>query len=335
MDLRSLGPFQVNPLGLGTMNISDNGYGAGITRAQAKDLLHQARDLGVDHLDTADVYGFGFSESVIGEAMAGSRDRMVISTKAGMMSRDHRREINGDPQHLRWCCENSLRRLRTDYIDVFYLHRWDPRFSIEHSLEALADLRHRGWIRAIGISEVSAQMLRRAHQAVGIDVVQNEYSLWSRDPESGALAVTQELGISFVAHAPLGRGWFTSTPPSDRNMRQEDSRRSIPRFQPPALAANAKQHQQLLALAESMGITLPQLALGWLLSRHPHITVIPGTRHPAHLAENLSTRSLTAQELEKIDLCFDSTATVGQRLSPQQSREITDPQETPYDTTIA
>lgn len=295
MGKRQLGRFSVNPIGLGCMNLS-HAYGIAPSAEAGERLLLAALDAGVDHFDTAALYGFGANERLLGQVLSRYRQRFTLASKCGMTGVDGKRVIDGRPQTLIQTCEDALRRLDTDVIDLYYLHRWDRQVPIEDSVGALAQLVEQGKIRAIGLSEVSATTLRKAHAVHPITAVQSEYSLWSRNPEIGLLAACRELGVSLVAFSPLGRGFLAGALRSQgalEALESKDIRRAMPRFQAAAFSANLPLLEGLRSLAEEADCTPAQLALGWLLAQGENILPIPGTTRESHLLENLQAAELT------------------------------------------
>ncbi|MFB7449582.1 aldo/keto reductase [Streptomyces sp. NPDC056194] len=285
---RRIGPFEVPAVGLGCMNLS-HAYGVAPTPQEAERLLLTAVEEGVTLFDTAALYGFGANEELVGRVLAGHRDRIVLASKCGMTGVDGRRVVDGRPETIRRTADEALARLRTNVIDVYYLHRLDRKVPVEESVGAMAELVAAGKVRALGLSEVSAATLRRAHAVHPIAALQNEYSLWSRNPEEGTLAAARELGVALVAFSPLARGVLTDAPPDLDALPASDIRRGMPRFDARHYPANLARRSELARLAEQAGTGLPQLALAWVLSRGPHVIAIPGTRSVAHLRENLST----------------------------------------------
>lgn len=283
---RRIGSAEVAAIGLGCMNLS-HAYGVPPAPEDAKRLVLRALDLGVTHLDSAALYGFGRSESLLGELMPSIRDRIHLASKCGMTGVDGKRVIDGRPDTLRRTLDEALARLRTDTIDLYYLHRWDKAMPLEDSVGALADMVAAGKVRAIGLSEVSAATLRRAHAVHPIAAVQSEYSLWSRNAEIAVLAECRRLGVAFVAFSPLGRGFLGGGVTDPGTLEPKDLRRTMPRFQPPHWAANAALLPAYRALAAEAGCTPAQLALAWLLQKAPHVVPIPGTTSLAHLEENV------------------------------------------------
>ncbi|MFC8508037.1 aldo/keto reductase [Streptomyces sp. NPDC057411] len=288
---RGIGPFEVPAVGLGCMNLS-HAYGEPVSPEEAERLLLTALDEGVTLFDTAALYGFGANEELLGRVLAAHRDRIVLASKCGMTGVDGRRVIDGRPETLRRTADEALARLRTDVIDLYYLHRLDRRVPVEESVGALAGLVEAGKVRAIGLSEVSAATLRRAHAVHPVAALQNEYSLWSRNPERGTLEAARELGVALVAFSPLARGFLTAEPPRLDALPPGDIRRAMPRFDERHYPGNLVLREELRKIAEDAGLSLPQLALAWVVSRGPHVVAIPGTRSVAHLRENLSVLGL-------------------------------------------
>jgi aryl-alcohol dehydrogenase-like predicted oxidoreductase len=323
MQKRSLGPLSVLPVGLGCMSLS-HAYGTPPPPAEAARLLRRALDLGYDFFDTAALYGFGGNEKLLGETIMDRRDDFVLASKCGMRGVDGKREINGRPDVLRQTCEESLKRLRTDVIDLYYLHRLDKNVPIEDSIGALADLVRQGKVRAIGVSEVSAATLRRAHAVHPIAAVQSEYSLWTRNPELGVLDACRELGVTFVAFSPVGRGFLAGGLRDPAVLAANDLRRAMPRFQGEHFAANLKLLEGLEAIAGEAGVTPGQASLAWLLARHPFITVIPGTTNLAHLEENWGARTvrLAPDVLARLDQLINQQSVSGPRYSAAVQAEI-------------
>ena len=287
---RPIGPLRVHPVGLGCMNLS-HAYGVPPSPEAAEALLLRALDLGVDFFDTAALYGFGANEELVGRVLAPHRHRFLLASKCGMTGVGgedgvKRRVIDGRPATIRATCEEALQRLRTDVIDLYYLHRRDFQVPIEDSVGALADLVRAGKIRTIGLSEVSADTLRRAHAVHPITAIQTEYSLWTRNPEIAVLDACRELGVAFVAFSPLARGYLPGTLRDVGGFDAKDIRRAMPRFAPTHYAANLALLEGFSALAGEVGCSPAQLALAWVLAQGEHITVIPGTTSIAHLEEN-------------------------------------------------
>jgi aryl-alcohol dehydrogenase-like predicted oxidoreductase len=304
MNTRHIGQFEVTEIGLGCMNLS-HAYAAPPSPEQGKKVILRALELGVTHFDTAALYGFGANELLVGEALHGMRSRVVLASKCGMTGVDGKRVIDGRPETILKTCEESLRRLRTDVIDLYYLHRWDKRVPIEDSVGALAQLVAKGSIRAIGLSEVSAATLRRANAVHRIAAVQSEYSLWSRNAEIAVLDACRELDVAFVAFSPLGRGFLAGAITDPSTLGSKDIRSGMPRFREPAFSSNQALYVKLQAIATAFGATPAQLSIAWLLQKAPFIVPIVGTMNIAHLEEDLAaakvTLSLTAiAELEAL-----------------------------------
>jgi aryl-alcohol dehydrogenase-like predicted oxidoreductase len=329
---RRIGPFQVHPVGLGCMNLS-HAYGAPPPAEAAERLLLTALDLGANLVDTAALYGFGANETLVGRVLKGHRGRIVLCTKGGMAGEPVagskeggalQRVIDGRPATIRRHCEDSLRRLGTDVIDLYYLHRWDKAVPVEETVGEMARLVERGHVRTIGLSEVSAATLRRAHAVHPITAVQSEYSLWSRNPELGVLAACREIGAAFVAFSPTGRGLFTATPPDPAAFAPKDIRRAMPRFEPANWAANLKLRAQVAPLAQEAGCTLAQLALAWVLSRGEHVIALPGTTQEAHLRENLAAAGVTLAPalIEQLEAICTPAAVAGARYNAQNASEV-------------
>jgi aryl-alcohol dehydrogenase-like predicted oxidoreductase len=283
---RSIGSTAVAVIGLGCMNLS-HAYGVPPSREDALRLLDRALDLGVTHFDTAALYGFGRNESLLGAWLRRVRGRVHLASKCGMTGVDGKRVIDGRPETLRRTLDEALARLRTDAIDLYYLHRWDKVVPLEESVGALAGMVAAGKVRAIGLSEVSATTLRRAHAVHPIAAVQSEYSLWSRNAEVATLDECRRLGVAFVAFSPLGRGFLADGVGDPAVLDAKDLRRTMPRFQSPHWGANAALLPAYRALAAEAGCTPAQLALAWLLQKAPHVVPIPGTTSLAHLEENV------------------------------------------------
>lgn len=289
MQQRKLGPFQVGAIGLGCMNLS-HAYGVPPSPEVGEAVLLRALELGVTHFDTAALYGFGANETLVGRVLGKHRSRYTLASKCGMTGVDGKRVIDGRPATIKRTCEESLQRLQTDVIDLYYLHRWDKAVPIEDSMGAMADLVREGKIRSIGLSEVSADTLRRAHAVHPVAALQTEYSLWTRNPEIAVLDACRELGVSFVAFSPVARGFLAGAltdPAQVAAFEAKDIRRAMPRFQSAHFAANLRLLDGYLGLAREAGCTPAQLALAWLLAKGTDILPIPGTTSLAHLEENL------------------------------------------------
>ncbi len=327
MQERQLGPFSVSPIGLGLMNIC-HAYGTPISEEEAERLLLAALDAGVTHFDTAALYGFGASETLVGKFLSKHRARFTLASKCGMAGVPNAegvkvRVIDGRPATLKADCEKALQRLQTDVIDLYYLHRWDMQVPVEDSVGALADLVREGKIRSIGLSEVSAGTLRRAHAVHPIAALQTEYSLWTRNPEIAVLQACRELGVSFVAFSPVARG-FLSGPLDVAAFDAKDIRRAMPRFSPENYAKNQALLPAYLAIAAEVGCTPSQLALAWLLHQGEHILPIPGTRSVAHLMDNLGAVNvrLPAEVLARLDALINPHTVHGSRYTAQGNSEV-------------
>jgi aryl-alcohol dehydrogenase-like predicted oxidoreductase len=294
--------------------------------AQSLRTLEAAFDAGVETFDTADIYGFGHNERLLGQFLAGRRDKVHLASKFGIVRKPgaYERRIDNSPAYIREACEASLARLGTDRIDLYYMHRVDPAMPIEESMGALAQLVEQGKIGAIGLCEVSVATLRRAHAVHPVAAVQSEYSLWSREPEQGMLQACRELGVSFFAYSPLGRGFLTGRIADTSQLAESDFRKSNPRFQDENLAHNRKIVDTLRELATAKGCTPAQLALAWLLAQGPEIIPIPGTKRIAWLKENLGAANvvLGADDLARIAAALPPGVAAGERYTPEGMKGI-------------
>ena len=325
---RQLGPFKVSAISLGCMNVS-HAYGAPVSAAEGERVLLAALDAGVTMFDTAALYGFGANETLVGNVLAKHRSRFTLASKCGMTGVDVTgdgklvRVIDGRPETIRATCEAALKRLQTDVIDLYYLHRWDKQVPIEDSVGALADLVAAGKIRTIGLSEVSAATLRRAHAVHPITALQTEYSLWTRNPEIAVLDACRELGVAFVAFSPVARG-FLCGEMDVTAFDTKDIRRSMPRFTPANYAANLKLLPAYLSLAQEAGCTPAQLALAWLLQQGEDIIPIPGTTSVEHLHDNLSAVNVTldADLVARLEALINESTVQGSRYNEQGNREV-------------
>lgn len=280
---RTVGPFQVSAIGLGCMSLSHS-YGPPPAREDAAKVLLKALDLGCTFFDTAAIYGVGHNEELVGEVLGPHRSKFILASKCGLFATpDGKREVNGRPETLKQTLEDSLRRLKTDVIDLYYLHRWDKRVPIEESVGALKDMVQEGKIRTIGLSEVSAPILRRAHAVHPVAALQTEYSPWTRNPEVAVLDACAEIGATFVAFSPVARGFLADGVRDVDALAPTDMRRSMPRFQGEHLASNLKLLDGFRDLARANDCTPAQLCLAWLLAKAPHIVPIPGTSNVANL----------------------------------------------------
>ena len=322
MDKRRLGEFEVSAIGLGCMSLS-HAYGTPPPREQAERVLLGALDAGYTFFDTAVIYGLGHNETLVGEVLGARRGEFVLASKCGLNNGDQR-ELNGRPEVLKATCEDSLRRLRTDVIDLYYLHRWDKRVPIEESVGALADLVRAGKIRAIGLSEVSAPTLRRAHAVHPITALQTEYSPWTRNPEIAVLEACRELGVTFVAFSPVGRGFLAGGVTDPATLAEGDLRRGMPRFQGEAFAANLKLLEGFKALAREAGCTPAQLCLAWLLRKGGDIVPIPGTADPDHMVENARAAEIRLSDamVAKVDELVNPQTVSGPRYAPAMQASV-------------
>ena len=323
MNRRRIGDLEIRPIGLGCMSLS-HAYGTPPSKDHSVALLNMAVDLGYDFLDTAALYGFGTNESLIGEALRHRRQEFRLASKCGMTGINGTRVIDGRPETLRRTLEESLRRLQTDYIDLYYLHRWDKTVPIEESVGALADAIQQGKIGAIGLSEVSAATLRRAASVHSIAAVQNEYSPWSRNVELGLLDTTKELGTAMVAFSPVGRGFFAGRVQALETLEPTDLRRSMPRFSPDNLHQNVNVYRSFAELSERAGCTPSQLSLAWVLSRGGHVVAIPGTTSMTHLEENFAAQSLQVSDtiLASVESVVNRSSVLGERYAEATLSEV-------------
>jgi aryl-alcohol dehydrogenase-like predicted oxidoreductase len=312
---RKLGTLSVSAVGLGCMGMSDF-YGPADDKVSL-DVLNRAIDIGVDFLDTADMYGVGRNEQLIAQVLRTRRKEVVIATKFGNVRAPDGTylRIDGSPAYVRTACDASLLRLGVDQIDLYYQHRVDRKVPIEETVGAMAELVKAGKVRHLGLSEASADTLRRAAKVHPITALQSEYSLWTRDVADSVLPTCRELGIGFVAYSPLGRGFLTGAIKSTDALDAKDSRRANPRFQAENIATNRALVDAVNALAQARGCTPAQLALAWLLGRGPDIVPIPGTRRIARLEENAAATALTLAdaELRKIDTLLAERPVAGTR----------------------
>lgn len=320
MHARKIGPFDVSCIGLGCMGLS-HAYGAPPEPKTAAEILLKALDLGCTFFDTASLYGLGANELLLGETLKHRRSEFVLASKCGML---RPREPDGRPEILKRTCEESLRRLQTEVIDLYYLHRWDKRVPIEDSVGALAELVREGKIRAIGLSEVSAATLRRAHAVHPIAAVQSEYSLWTRNPEIAVLEACRETGAAFVAFSPLARGFLTGGLRDVSTLPPRDIRLAMPRFQGDHFARNLKLLDGFSVIARENDCSMGQLALAWLLAKAPHTVAIPGTTRLDHLAENMAAADirLVPGAVQRMETLINAGTVSGPRYNAATLAEI-------------
>ncbi|WP_406046709.1 aldo/keto reductase [Kribbella sp. NBC_00889] len=313
-----LGDLTVSCLGLGCMGMSQS-YGATTDEAESIATLHAAIDAGCTFIDTADVYGDGANEELVGRGLAGRRDQVVLATKFGFKKPASGTAlpnvVDGSPGYARQAIDASLRRLGVDHVDLWYLHRKDPQIPIEETVGAMASMVEAGKVRYLGLSEVNGDTVRAAHAVHPISAVQSEWSLWTRDPETVVLPALRELGIGFVPFSPLGRGFLTGQLKSPDDFEPDDMRRGLPRFMGENFQRNLDLVEKVRELAAAKGVTAGQLALAWLLAQGNNVAPIPGTKRRKYLAENLGAAdiTLTADELAALDAAFPADAATGQR----------------------
>ncbi len=307
MQYRKLGhsDLEISAIGLGCMGMSDF-YGS-TPEADPVATLHRAIELGVNLLDTADMYGPWTNEILVGNAIADRRDKVVLATKFGVVRNESGAilGLNGRPDYVRSACDASLKRLGVEHIDIYYQHRVDPQVPIEETVGAMAELVQAGKVRSLGLCEVDSNTLSRAHAVHPISAVQTEYSLWSREPEQGILTTTHELGISFVAYSPLGRGFLTGQIKTFEDLAEDDWRRTNPRFQGDNFSKNLNLLDRIIEIAQRMNVTPAQLALAWVLAQGDDIVAIPGTKRLRYLEQNLGALDVT---LNDEDLCLINEA---------------------------
>lgn len=322
MHQRKLGSdLTVSAIGLGCMGMS-HAYG-GQDEAESIKTLHRAVEIGVTFWDTAEVYGPFTNEELVGKALKGRRDQVVVATKFGfaISTEPGANPMGGTdsrPENVKAVCEASLKRLGIETIDLFYQHRVDPDVPIEETVGAMAELVAAGKVRALGLSEAGPETIRRAHAIHPIAALQNEYSLFTRDPEETIIPLCEELGISLVPYSPLGRGQLTGGLTSPDQLSEGDFRRNLPRFQAEAMAANAALVETLKGLAEARGVTAAQLALAWLLSRKDFVVPIPGARKIKHLEENAAAADIALTEAERTEIGEKLANVAGARYRPDQ-----------------
>jgi len=318
------GGLEVSAIGLGCMGMSQS-YGAADEHESIR-TLHRALDLGVTLIDTADAYGRGANETLVGRVVRERRRDVVLATKFGLVpppGGGPATNVDGRPERARSCCEASLQRLGIDVIDLYYLHRIDPKVPIEDTVGAMADLVRGGRVRFLGLSEAGPATLRRAQKIHPIAAVQSEYSLWTRDPERAVLPACRELGIGFVAFSPLGRGFFGSAIRDTSTLAANDVRRKLPRFENENLQRNLSLYERLESMAAAKGCTTAQLALAWMLAMDPNVVPIPGTKRQRYIEENVAAEAitLTNEEMKALNDAFPAGAAAGTRY-PAESMKL-------------
>ncbi len=327
MAKRKIGNFMVEGVGLGCMSLS-YAYGVPPSDTEGERLLHRALDLGYDFLDTAALYGLGHNETLIGRALKSRRDEYVLASKCGIRvgpgGIGGPRVLDGSRAGVMAVLDDSLARLGVDHIDLYYLHRLDPVTPIEESVGALADAMAAGKIGGIGLSEVSSATLRRAAAIAPIAALQTEYSLWTRNPELGVLEACRELGTTFVAFSPVGRGFLAGSVGDPTALPPGDIRRSMPRFREPNLSQNLRLRAAFTDLAADLGHTPAQVCLAWLLTKDDTLVTIPGTASIAHLEENFAARDvrLDAATMARLDGLINPSTVAGHRYSPEMNAAI-------------
>ena len=319
----NLGALEVSRIGLGTMGMSTAYTGAGSDDAESIRTIHRALELGVTLIDTAEVYGPFINEGLVGRAISGRREQIVLATKFGLISHDRGGSGPPDssPSNVRTALEGSLQRLGVDFVDLYYQHRVDPKVPIEETVGALAELVTEGKIRYIGLSEAGLDTIRRANAVHPVTALQSEYSLWTRDPETRTLPVLRELGIGFVAYSPLGRGMLTGKVRSIDDLEDSDFRKTNPRFTGENFQHNLSSADEVRSIADEVGCTSAQVSLAWLLAQGDDIVPIPGTKRVSRIEENVGADDieLSAEQLDRLDKL---TPVAGDHHNEEQMRLI-------------
>lgn len=318
-------PFTISRLGFGCMGMSEF-YGKG-SEEESIQVIHRAIELGVSLIDTADMYGRGANEKLVGKALSGGRrDKVVLATKFGILRTDDPKErgISGKPEYVKQACDASLQRLGVDHIDLYYQHRVDPNTPIEDTMGALKELVEAGKIRAVGLSEAAPETIRRACRVHPVAALQTEYSLWSREPEQELIPLCRELGITFVAYSPLGRGFLTGAIKSPDDFAPDDFRQFNPRFQGENFQKNIELVKQVEQMAHEKGVTPSQLALAWILAHGLDIVPIPGTKHLKYLEQNVAALDvdISDAEVERLNRILPLNAAAGGRYTQDQMRAV-------------
>ena len=322
-EFRNIGPLKVSPIGLGLMSMS--GIYGNADDGQSIGVIHHALDRGINHLDSADMYGWGHNEKLLGRALKGRRDKAIVATKFGQVKTpEGKQDVDGRPEYVMQACEASLQRLGIEVIDLYYQHRIDPKVPIEDTMGAMKRLLEQGKVRALGLSEASPQTIRRAHKVHPLAAVQNEYSLLYRKEAEETLAVCRELGITLVAYAPLGRSLLTGAVQGKADVPEGDRRLAHPRFQGENLERNIQIVKKLEAIAREKHCTPGQLVLAWLLAQGKEVVAIPGTKRKERLDENLGALQvkLSAQDVERISAAAPVGAGAGTRYPADAMKRV-------------